>query len=81
MSFPFYVVVNAPNHIFHCLSNILVRDWVVSRNAPLWLPTRATSFVDSAKTGLWAFPAVAGFAPSVSMSLMNISDAIEKIIP
>lgn len=51
MSLPFYVVVYVSIHIFRCLSNILVRDCAVVRNAPLWLPTRAINFLDSVKTG------------------------------
>lgn len=50
MSLPFYVVVYGPNHIFHCLSNILVRDCAVVRNAPLWLSIRDINFLDSVKT-------------------------------
>lgn len=51
MSLPFYVVVYGPLHIFHCLSNILVRDFAAVRNAPVWLSIRAINFLDSVKIG------------------------------
>ena len=51
MSLPFYAVVYGPIHIFHCLSNIFVRDCAVVRNAPLWLSIRAINFLDSVKIG------------------------------
>lgn len=60
MTLPFYAVVCGLIHIFRYLSNILVRDWAVSRNAPLWLPTRAINFLDSVKTGFRGIPYSSG---------------------
>ncbi len=77
MSLPFYVVVYGPNHIFHCLSNILARDCAVVRNAPLWLSIRDINFSTPSRQTSWVLFAVVCFVSLFSLSLM--ADVAESL--
>lgn len=78
MPLPFYAVVCGLIHIFRYLSNILVRDCAVVRNAPPYgYQSVLSTFSTPSRQASWVFFAVACFASLVSLSLK--ADAAESL--